>query len=194
MAERLVKNLKDDRVDPGRPDIELHFKYMIQEPLSYMRVSSMADGAGKDGQGEQNANKGLSDVLGLASREELEEDNSEVKPPVILVDALDECGSDDSQSVQRNMLFNTLTAWSRLHSSIKLVVTSRDERIPTSFIGVCDHIVLQTGDLVSSEEQNDIQIFMECRFAEIAPRYPSLPPSSNLLTMPSWERHWMEKS
>jgi hypothetical protein len=177
MAERLVKNLKDDRVDPGRPDIELHFKYMIQEPLSYMRVSSMADGAGKDGQGEQNANKGLSDVLGLASGEELEEDNSEVKPPVILVDALDECGSDDSQSVQRNMLFNTLTAWSRLHSSIKLVVTSRDERIPTSFIGVCDHIVLQTGDLVSSEEQNDIQIFMECRFAEIAPRYPSLPPT-----------------
>jgi hypothetical protein len=37
--------------------------------------------------------------------------------------------------------------------------------------------VLETGDLVSPEENDDIQTFIESRFAEIAPRYPSLPPT-----------------
>jgi hypothetical protein len=70
---------------------------------------------------------------------------------------------------------NTLTYWSHLHPSIKLVVTGRDERIPPSFVNVCDHIVVKTGDLVSSEENDDIKTFMERRFADdIAPRYPSL--------------------
>ena len=165
MSERLVKNLRDDKVDPGRPDIELHFKYMIQNPLSYM-WDSVAAGAG-------GVNEELSD------EEQSDDGNSAVKPPVIIIDALDECaGSDDSQSVQRNILFNTLTYWSHLHPSIKLVVTSRDERIPPSFVNVCDHIVLKTGDLVSSEENDDIKTFMERRFADdIAPRYPSLRPT-----------------
>jgi hypothetical protein len=163
IAARLVKNLRDGKVDPGRPDIELHFKYLIQDPLSYLWVS-----AGNEGQDAREVNEELSD------EEKLEDDNSMIQPPVIIIDALDECGSDD---FQRSILFNTLTYWSQLHPSIKLVVTSRDERIPPSFVGVCDHIVLETGDLVSPEENDDIQTFMECRFAEITPLYPSLPPT-----------------
>ena len=177
MAKRLVKNLRDDKIDPGKPDIESHFRYLIQDPLSYVWVSTEVGDAGKE---EKDARKGeteSSDGASLTTEEQLEEGESIMKPPVILIDALDECGSDDSQSVQRNILLNTLTYWSRLHPSIKLVVTSRDERIPPSFASVCDHIVLETGDLVSSEENDDIQTFMECRFAQIAPRYPSLPPS-----------------
>jgi hypothetical protein len=177
MAKRLVKNLQDDKVDPGRPDIESHFKYLIQDPLSHMWVSTAAGDALKKGQDIRQGDKELSDRAGLATEEQLEEGESVMKPPVILIDALDECGSDDSQSVQRNILLDTLTYWSRLHPSIKLVVTSRDERIPPSFARVCDHIVLGTGDLVSSEENDDIQKFMECRFAQIATRYRSLPPN-----------------
>jgi hypothetical protein len=175
MAKRLVKNLQDDKVDPGRPDIESHFKYLIQDPLSHMWASTAAGDGMKKGQDTRQGDKELSDRVGLATKEQLEEAESVTKPPVVLMDALDECGSDDSQSVQRHILLNTLTHWSHLHTSIKLVVTSRDERIPPSFSGVCDHIVLETGDLVSSEENDDIQKFMECRFAQIAPRYPSLP-------------------
>ena len=163
MGKRLVKNLQDDKVDPGRPDIELHFKYMIQDPLSHM-WDSVAAGAGE-------MNEELSDG------EQSEEENHVVKPPVIIIDAVDECDSDDSQSMQRNILFNTLTYWSHLHPSIKLVVTSRDERIPPSFVSVCDHIVLKTGDLASSEENDDIKTFMEHRFAQIASRYPCLDPT-----------------
>lgn len=171
IAKKLVKNLQDGKVDPGRPDIELHFKYMIQEPLSYMWAPAAA---GEAGNRSRVVNKELLDGVGLATGEQLKDGNRTIKPPVIIIDALDECGSDDSQ---RNILFNTLTSWSHLHPSIKLVVTSRDERIPPSFVGVCDHIVLETGDLVSPEENDDIQTFMECRFAQIAPRYPSLPPT-----------------
>jgi hypothetical protein len=177
LAKRLVKNLQDDKVDPGRPDIESLFKYLVQEPLSYMCQVSAAGDAGNEGRKSQKADEKLSDGAGLVNWEQLEEDESVMKPPVILIDALDECGSDDSESLQRNILLNTLTYWSRLHPSIKLVVTSRDERIPPSFADVCDHIVLETGDLVSAEENDDIQTFMECRFAQIAPRYPSLPPT-----------------
>jgi len=36
-------------------------------------------------------------------------------PPVVILHALDECCSDDSQSAQRrDILLDTLTAWSRL--------------------------------------------------------------------------------
>ena len=178
MAKRLVKNLRDDKVDPGRPDIESHFKHLIQEPLSYMCQLSAAagDAGGKRGE-SRKANEEFWHGAGVVTEDWLEEGEGAIKPPVIIIDALDECDSDDSQSLQRNILLNTLTCWSRLQPSIKLVVTSRDERIPPSFADVCDHIVLETGDLVSQEENDDIQTFMECRFAEIAPRYPSLPPT-----------------
>src|SRR5882762_1865557 len=172
MAQRLIKNIREARVDPGRPDIELHFKYLIREPLAYW-VSAVVGGARREA---PETRKVTEELLDSVPEEPLEANNL-IKPPVIIIDALDECGSDDSQSVQRNILFNTLTCWSHLHPSIKLVVTSRDKRIPPSFVSVCDPIVLETGDLVSPEENDDIQTFIECRFARIVPYYPSLPPT-----------------
>jgi NACHT domain len=174
VATRLLKNLQDGKVDPGRPDIDLHFKYLIEEPLSYVWVSATTSSTENEGQDARKADNELLDGMGLAAGEQLENSNRTIKPPVIIIDALDECCSDDSQ---RNVLFNTLTSWSHLHPSVKLVVTSRDERIPPSFVNVCDHIVLETGDLVSSEENDDIQTFMEYHFAQITSRYPSLPPT-----------------
>jgi hypothetical protein len=156
MEKRLAKNLQDDKVDPGRPNIKSHFRYLIQDPLSHMWVSTEVGDARKEEQDTRKGETESSDGASLATEEQLGESESIIKPPVILIDALDECGSDDSQSVQRNILLNTLTYWLRLHPSIQLVVTSRDERIPPPFADVYDHIVLETRDPVSSEENDDI--------------------------------------
>jgi hypothetical protein len=74
-------------------------------------------------------------------------------PPVIVVDALDECGLDESQYMQRRILLDTLTRWSHLPRSFKLVVTSRNERLPSSFHDqtVCRRIDLETGESVNAE-------------------------------------------
>jgi hypothetical protein len=102
-------------------------------------------------------------------------------PPVVVLDALDECGSDDSQHEQRRILLETIGSWSsRLPPSCKLIITSRDERVPTSFHDskLCRHIVLETGNLVSRNTADDIRIFFEKSFAYITPELglPSLWP------------------
>ena len=68
----------------------------------------------------------------------------------------------------------TITSWSRLHPSLKLLITSRDHRITPSLRQVCYHIPLETGALVDCQANVDIQTFFEQRFAEIASDYPSL--------------------
>src|ERR1700722_6501679 len=60
-----------------------------------------------------------------------------IRFPVVVLDALDECGSDPSQSTQRQIFMDTLIKWSRLHPSFKLVITSRDQNITLSFREVC---------------------------------------------------------
>jgi hypothetical protein len=89
-------------------------------------------------------------------------------------DALDECGSDRSKTDQRRRLLDTLTQWNDLFPTFKLIVTSWDERIPTSFRRVCTPIEIRTGSLVSTETTNDIRRFLTVRFADIADQYSSL--------------------
>jgi NACHT domain len=93
------------------------------------------------------------------------------KPPVIVIDALDECGWDDSHSAQRRILLDTLTSWSRLPRQFKLVVTSRDERVPNYFHDPqrSVHITLETGDVTDLETQNDIRTFFRQQLANIVP-------------------------
>jgi hypothetical protein len=93
-------------------------------------------------------------------------------PPVVVLDALDECGSDESQSAQRRTFLETIVLWSScLPPSCKLVVTSRDERIQTSIHDdpLCHHIILETGNLASHSTADDIRIFFEKSFAYITP-------------------------
>src|SRR5580700_8033946 len=72
-------------------------------------------------------------------------------PPVIVVDALDECGSDESHAAQRRILLETLEHWSALPRFLKLIVSSRDERMPISFNDpkICRKITLETGESVT---------------------------------------------
>jgi hypothetical protein len=90
-------------------------------------------------------------------------------PPVIIIDALDECGLDDNQSAERRILLDTLTRWSQLPPSFKLIVTSRVERVPRSFYDhrVCRRIILETGELAGPEARKDIRVFFEKRFEDI---------------------------
>src|SRR3984957_11986164 len=97
-----------------------------------------------------------------------------IRSPVVVLDALDECGSDPSQSRQRQIFMDTLIKWSRLHPSFKLVITSRDQNITRSFREVCHHIPIATGNLVIHETGRDMQTFFERRFADIASQDPSL--------------------
>lgn len=90
------------------------------------------------------------------------------KPPVVILDALDECGSDDSQLAQRRNFLKTLTYWPQLPRLFKLVITSRDEGLPHEFYNstICHRILLETGSL-ASETNKDIRRFFETRFEEI---------------------------
>jgi NACHT domain len=90
-------------------------------------------------------------------------------PPVIVLDALDECGSDDYHSAQRRILLETLTRWSRLPRSFKLIVTSRNDRVPESFYDpqICRKITLETGDSVRDETHDDIRTFLRQRLKSV---------------------------
>jgi len=158
IIKKVVENIRDRKVDPGRADIELHFKYLIEDPLREVwrsRTAALGENGGSDQSDELS-------ITGL---------------PVVVLDALDECGSDGPQSAQRQSFINTLIQWSRLPKSFKLVVTSRDHQLPDSFIAVCHQLVLDTGDIASPESIDDIRIFIEKRFAAIATRNRSLPPT-----------------
>jgi len=78
-------------------------------------------------------------------------------PPVIVLDALDECGTDDSQFALRRLVLETLFLWSSLPPLFKLVVTSRDERVPSFFYDA----QLETGHSASYETNGDIYLFFE---------------------------------
>jgi hypothetical protein len=95
-------------------------------------------------------------------------------PPVVVLDALDECGVDRSQLDRRRIFISSLTKWAGLPWLFKLIVTTRDERLPNSFRQVCKHLVLETGSRVSDETSRDIQLFLTTRFADIVNPYPSL--------------------
>jgi hypothetical protein len=95
--------------------------------------------------------------------------------PVIVVDALDECGGLEGQaSSQREALMKTLHSWSQIHPKFKLIVTSRGEADIEQMFQKTGHIsiVVSTGDEVEITSSNDIRSYLEYEFRTIASRYP----------------------
>jgi hypothetical protein len=95
--------------------------------------------------------------------------------PVIVVDALDECGGFEGQaSAQREALMKTLRSWSQMSTKFKLIVTSRGEADIEQTFQKTGHIsiVLTTGDEVEINSSNDIRAYLEYEFRNIASRYP----------------------
>lgn len=92
--------------------------------------------------------------------------------PVVVIDALDECGGlDGFQS--RTLLLQTLQSWSTLSRNFKLVVTSRDDRLIENMLHPISYpITLLSGNSVDAKSSNDIEIYLRAQFSQIASEYP----------------------
>lgn len=87
------------------------------------------------------------------------------RPCVVLIDALDECRTNDEDWSE---LLDTLYDWSKLPSNVKLIITSRNEKdIRDRLQAVSERIVLETGDDISNETSTDIQLFFESKFQKM---------------------------
>ncbi|EGO05414.1 hypothetical protein SERLA73DRAFT_19626, partial [Serpula lacrymans var. lacrymans S7.3] len=93
--------------------------------------------------------------------------------PVIVIDALDECG-DSRQHQRRRALIDTLVKWSKLPKTLRLIFTSRDDRVPESLRQVCQVVTLSTGDQVTPASLSDVRMFFESRFDQLKMDFPSL--------------------
>jgi hypothetical protein len=94
---------------------------------------------------------------------------------VAVLDALDECSSDDK--LQWESFLHSLRRWSCLPKVFKLVITSREHPdIRNALVDISQHVELPTGDGVDSGTSHDIQHFFTTEFAKIAKQYsPALP-------------------
>jgi hypothetical protein len=145
------------RVNPLRADIESHFKYLVEDPL--MMVFGRLNEVQKVRSDAREADESRF-CEGIDESEDIHK-QAAIQGTVVVLDALDECGSESSHYGQRRIFLDTITKWSRLHPRFKLLITSRVQGIPLSFRNICHHIALETGDLVSLEASHDIQSFFE---------------------------------
>lgn len=98
--------------------------------------------------------------------------------PVVVVDALDECGGLDGQySDYRKGLMRTLKCWSTLPRRFKLFVTSRAENDIEKLFSQINHYPLEIriGRKVDPSSEDDILAFFRHELQQIVRKYPSLP-------------------
>ncbi|PVF91181.1 WD40 repeat-like protein, partial [Serendipita vermifera] len=91
--------------------------------------------------------------------------------PVIVIDALDECGGlDGMNSDEREKLLQMIKLWPDMTKKFKLIVTSRRESdIDDAFLGMEHHpIELLAGQGVTSSSSDDIRLFLEFHLHSIA--------------------------
>jgi hypothetical protein len=99
--------------------------------------------------------------------------------PVVVIDAVDECGGlDGSRSKHRTIFLQGMKAWTRLGPRFKLVITSRPEHdISRAVLAISHCIELGSGQNVSPSSSRDIHSFLSREFARIANNYPALSPA-----------------
>jgi hypothetical protein len=93
--------------------------------------------------------------------------------PVIVVDALDECGGLEGQySVDRTALMRTFTSWSGLPAKFKLIVTSRGEDDIEQLFSTTRHfpIEISAGQSVKAQSSEDIRLFLTHQLHRVALR------------------------
>ncbi|KAJ6468847.1 hypothetical protein C8R45DRAFT_875738, partial [Mycena sanguinolenta] len=97
--------------------------------------------------------------------------------PILVIDALDECGGlTESRSYQKQVL-GALSRWKHMQSQVKLFVTSRNEKNIHSVLGSMGSQckVLEVGVKTTSESYLDIKNYLCQGFDTIQSEYPSLP-------------------
>ena len=91
------------------------------------------------------------------------------QPLLVVVDALDECDSYEK-------LFPSLTLWSCLSKSLKLLITSRCYSDIQSLLGsVSVHCNLHTGHEMSTQTSDDLQKYFLARFCKVTRLPPKWP-------------------
>ena len=90
--------------------------------------------------------------------------------PVVIIDALDECGGLDGSNRQaRKEILNCVAKWAKLAPGVKLIITSRAEQdIELAFSNI-PHLPLEipTGASVTSKTTEDIRRYIEDGFSKI---------------------------
>jgi hypothetical protein len=90
--------------------------------------------------------------------------------PIVVVDALDECGGLDGQhSEARRNLMRTLGSWSRLPGRFKLIVTSRDESDIARVFSKTKHhhIEISAGQMVEAQSSQDVRTLITHQLQEL---------------------------
>ncbi|KIM24753.1 hypothetical protein M408DRAFT_75414, partial [Serendipita vermifera MAFF 305830] len=108
----------------------------------------------------------------------MESDIPTEKLPVIVLDALDECGGIEGwRSDHRKKLTLTLKSWSSLPGRFKLVVTSRWEHDIERLFSTTSHHTIEviSGEKVDPNSSADIRAFLLHELRRLRDRYPSLP-------------------
>ena len=93
--------------------------------------------------------------------------------PVVVIDALDECGGLDGSSVQaREEILNCVAKWAELAPGVKLIITSRAEQDIKQAFSTIPHTPLEihTGNSVTGVSTCDIQLYMRAEFKRVANR------------------------
>ncbi|KIM26361.1 hypothetical protein M408DRAFT_72893 [Serendipita vermifera MAFF 305830] len=102
--------------------------------------------------------------------------------PVVVIDALDECGGLEGQhSAHREALVKTLRNWSQLPMKFKLIVTSRGENDIEQLFSTTEHHLIEilAGKVVDSQSSEDIKTFLVDALKKIAARYALSSPQMN---------------
>ncbi|KAJ6567905.1 WD40-repeat-containing domain protein [Mycena vulgaris] len=97
--------------------------------------------------------------------------------PVLVIDALDECGGLTASRAYQKQVLSALSRWKHLPSQVKLFVTSRNERNIHSVLGSMGSQcrVLEVGEKATPESYLDIENYLRCGFDTIRSEYTSLP-------------------
>lgn len=94
--------------------------------------------------------------------------------PVVVIDALDECGGlDESRSFQRKVL-RGISKWKTLPSQFKILVTSRNEGNLESVLGGSRSRVLEVGTSVTLQSSLDIRAYFEHEFNIILEEFTTI--------------------
>ena len=91
--------------------------------------------------------------------------------PIVIIDALDECGGLDISSKQaRKEILNCIAQWAELAPGVKLIVTSRAEQDIKHAFSTISHSPLEihTGSSVTGTSTRDIRLYMKDEFKRIA--------------------------
>ncbi|KIM27453.1 hypothetical protein M408DRAFT_24399 [Serendipita vermifera MAFF 305830] len=109
-------------------------------------------------------------------------DIPEARLPVVVIDALDECGGlEGQQSTHRKMLVKTIHDWSQLPTRFKLLVTSRGENDIKRLFSITKHhhIEILAGEMVDAQSSEDIKTFLMEEFRNITAQYALSSPQTN---------------